>query len=95
MLFKSLICFRGFDRGWRHLAISVAAYLSLMLLWLLFGNGYFIWAPVYCWWWPCKRRPSAGYVMPADRYPWPSRRFSLAVSVNGIIQHRWKQWHLS
>lgn len=45
MLFKSLICFRGLDRGWRHLAISVAAYLLLMLLWLLFGNGYFIWAP--------------------------------------------------
>ncbi|QVK21893.1 hypothetical protein KHX94_10130 [Shewanella dokdonensis] len=45
MLFKSLICFRGFDRGWRHLAISVAAYLLLMLVWLLFGNGYFIWLP--------------------------------------------------
>ena len=45
MLFKSLICLRGCDLGWRHLLISGAAYLSLMLLWLLFGSRYFIWLP--------------------------------------------------
>ncbi|MCH1919490.1 hypothetical protein L9G15_08610 [Shewanella sp. A3A] len=41
MLLRSLICLRGYDQGLRHLAISMAVYLLILLLWGLTTSGGF------------------------------------------------------
>ncbi|WP_063355106.1 hypothetical protein [Shewanella mangrovi] len=41
MLLRSLICLKGYDQGLRHLAISLAVYLLILLLWGITSSGGF------------------------------------------------------